>query len=207
MPYTLTKFALVTVLVAAPTLPLQGQDASQVILIDAGHGGSDVGARAPTGTLEKDITLTLARQLEAALLDLGAPVEMTRRTDSTVSLEDRADGADNAALFLSIHTGGAPTASHSGMQIYIPPNSAASRTVANLLAEHLQSVGAMRVRPIEEVNFAVFRDLSSPGVMIEPGFLTNPDDTEFMRDPDVQRRLTKAVVAALQSGGFVPASP
>jgi N-acetylmuramoyl-L-alanine amidase len=205
---TLSRSTLATALALAVAsgLPAQ-QTPSKVILIDAGHGGVDPGATAPSGAREKDLTLALAQQLADALAELGAPVEMVRRADTDVPLRERDRGADEAALFLSIHTGAAPDPSASGTQLFVRPGDEGSRRIAGLLEEQLRALGSLEVAPIREARFVVFNDLPCPGVMLTLGHLTNASDARLVEDPGFQRQVTQAVVAALQAGGFAPASP
>ena len=78
----------------------------QTIMIDAGHGGSDSGTRGKRGTMEKDVTLDIAKRLKARLLRTGKyRVAMTREDDSKISLNRRVEMARNAKadLFISVH--------------------------------------------------------------------------------------------------------
>jgi N-acetylmuramoyl-L-alanine amidase len=93
----------------------------QAIVIDPGHGGDDAGVRGPGGTLEKQITLDVARRLRTAIeTRLGVRVIMTRDDDRAVSLDERAAMANNgkAGLFLSLHANGAPSPAVSGAEIF-----------------------------------------------------------------------------------------
>ncbi len=93
----------------------------RTIVIDAGHGGDDIGARGATGVLEKDITLALARRLKSALESrLGVRVLLTRDADQSVPLDDRAALANNskADLFVSLHANASARQTVSGAQIY-----------------------------------------------------------------------------------------
>jgi N-acetylmuramoyl-L-alanine amidase len=77
-----------------------------VVVIDPGHGGDDTGARGPSGLLEKDVTLDIARRLKTRVLaEMDAQVIMTRTNDRAVSLDDRTAVAnhDRADLFVCIH--------------------------------------------------------------------------------------------------------
>ena len=204
---SLTRCALPVLLSLAVATPLLAQDAPQkLIVIDAGHGGSDPGATASTGALEKDVTLAFVQQLADALVSAGATVKMIRTADTKVSLKDRAASADEATLLLSIHTAAAPTTASSGIRLYVPPDDPASAQVAAALSAQLQDLGALKVRPTEEANFAVFRDLPCPAVLLELGYLTNADDARVMAETGFQHEATAAVVAGLRAVGFVPAS-
>ena len=73
-----------------------------------------------------------------------------------------------------------------------------------MLAAQLLEVST-KLRPTQQADFAVFRDLPCPAVMLELGHLTNADDAQLMTDPAFQRQATAAVVMALQAAGMVPA--
>jgi N-acetylmuramoyl-L-alanine amidase len=95
--------------------------AVRTIAIDPGHGGGETGARGPGGTLEKDITLGVARRLRAAIESrLGIRVLLTRDADQDVGLDDRASMANNnkADLFLSLHVNAAPKPEIAGAEVY-----------------------------------------------------------------------------------------
>lgn len=75
------------------------------IYVDAGHGGHDPGARGPTGLLEKDVTLKIAKKVQAKLKDLGYDAVLTRKDDTYLALEERSGIANEGRgdLFVSIH--------------------------------------------------------------------------------------------------------
>ena len=91
------------------------------IVLDPGHGGHDLGAVGPGGSLEKNLTLSLARQLKCLIEDkIGSEVILTRNDDSFVSLEDRTAIANRhrADLFISIHANYSRHRSVSGAETY-----------------------------------------------------------------------------------------
>jgi len=103
--------------------PLLGNPAAglQTMVIDAGHGGDDAGVHGPKGTLEKQITLDLAKRLKTTIeTRLGVRVVMTRDEDRGVSPDERDAIANNskADLFLSLHVNGAPVDSVKGTEVY-----------------------------------------------------------------------------------------
>lgn len=99
-----------------------------LVVIDAGHGGVDPGARGPSGTLEKSVTLSVARELAAILReDASLEVRLTRDRDTLIALADRprlanrwraAGGPDRPALFISIHANAHARSSASGFETY-----------------------------------------------------------------------------------------
>ena len=109
---------------AAPDLPplVQATAAGlRTIVIDPGHGGDETGARGPGGTLEKDVTLAVARRLKAAVESrLGLRVLLTRDDDRTVPMDERAALANNnkADLFISLHANAAAGGVASGAEVF-----------------------------------------------------------------------------------------
>ena len=91
----------------------------KLIVLDPGHGGDEIGARGPEGTLEKSVTLHLARVLSAELQH-NYRVVLSRTDDYQMSLDNRTATANNlkADLFISVHTGGSFVHSTSGAIIY-----------------------------------------------------------------------------------------
>jgi len=95
--------------------------ALRTVVLDPGHGGEEKGAAGPGGTLEKDVTLAIARRLKAGLESrLGVRVLLTREGDETVPLDDRAALANNnkGDLLISIHANASLRPGVSGAQIY-----------------------------------------------------------------------------------------
>ncbi len=109
----------------APPIDLSALAASgpalRTIVVDPGHGGDELGAKGPGGTLEKDVALAVARRLKAMLESrLGLRVLMTREADITVPLEQRASMANNnkSDLFVSIHANASVRESASGAEVF-----------------------------------------------------------------------------------------
>ncbi len=92
------------------------------VVIDAGHGGNDVGTHGPSGYLEKDLSLDVARRLAALVRNnMGSDVVMTRSDDVYVGLEERTRIANErkADLFLSIHANSSPYRSAAGVETFV----------------------------------------------------------------------------------------
>lgn len=114
------------------------------IVIDPGHGGKDPGARGPGGTLEKTVTLQIAKRLKKDLeTRLGASVRLTRGTDRTLSLEKRNRFANGKAadLFISIHANAHTSSAQRGVQTYYL-NNASDDAARKLAARENKHAGA-----------------------------------------------------------------
>ena len=93
----------------------------RTIVIDPGHGGDERGARGRAGTLEKDITLSVARRLKTALEGrLGIRTILTRDADRTITLDERTAVANNnkADLFISLHANASGRTSAAGAEVF-----------------------------------------------------------------------------------------
>jgi N-acetylmuramoyl-L-alanine amidase len=104
-----------------PLLDLAPGGGIRTIVVDAGHGGEEEGAKGPDGTLEKHVTLSVARRLKAALeARLGVRVILTRDGDQTVGLDERAALANNnkADMFVSLHANASVRSSASGAEVF-----------------------------------------------------------------------------------------
>jgi N-acetylmuramoyl-L-alanine amidase len=104
-----------------PLIDLAPTGGLRTVVVDAGHGGSEQGVKGPEGTLEKNITLAVARRLKAALeTRLGVRVILTRDGDSTVGLDERAALANNnkADLFVSLHANASMRPAPSGAEVF-----------------------------------------------------------------------------------------
>lgn len=99
--------------------PLE-KGSAPLIVLDAGHGGTDPGASGAAGQQEKAVTLAAAHELKSLLLARGYRVQLTRQDDSFISLEQRVELAKSwgADLFLSLHADAAQQASTAGASVY-----------------------------------------------------------------------------------------
>jgi N-acetylmuramoyl-L-alanine amidase len=186
------------------------------VIIDPGHGGNDSGASAH-GLQEKRISLDLAHRLAAELRSLGFKVVLTREDDTYVSLPDRIKFAQAvpAAIFVSLHCNYAPNASARGFQIYRAESKSAAvpamvQTAADaepLPISEAQLAGAIKNslseglrcdhHEIRTANFFVLRNLDMPALLIECGFLTNPEDARALADPAFRTKLAGAIAKGI----------
>lgn len=107
--------------VAAPRAMPAPAPALRTIVIDPGHGGDEVGAVGPGGTMEKDVTLAIARKLRASIQNsLGYQAFLTRERDEPLGLDDRTAVANNykADLFVSIHCNASRAHGAHGSEVY-----------------------------------------------------------------------------------------
>lgn len=175
------------------SLPLSGIK----IILDPGHGGTDSGTSGPTGLNEKDVTLTMAKLVREQLIAKGATVYLTRAEDKSVSLGERVAMIDKlgAAIAISIHYNSLPddgdTQHVQGMGAFWYNAQAHSLAVfmQNYIVDQLK-------RPKYGVfwdNLALTRPTSTPSVLLELGFMSNPVEFEWVVNPQEQKKLAIAI--------------
>ncbi len=199
---------------------------NQIIIIDPGHGGKNVGTQSVLdGRFEKDLTLDLAQRLKPLLEDEGWKVYLTRIDDSDVSLPDRVAFANEqqGALFISLHfNSGAPDKTQAGLETYcLTPTgepSTVTRNYADLWDENLPNnafdpenlqlavrihsallhATAMEVRGVRRARvIGVLRGQNRPAILVEEGYLSNPAEAKKIENPEYSQKLAETLAAAL----------
>ncbi|MGF1933585.1 MAG: N-acetylmuramoyl-L-alanine amidase [Nostoc sp. ChiQUE02] len=171
------------------------------IVLDPGHGGKESGASGPTGYLEKDVNLVISKLLRDELVKRGATVVMTREDDKEVSLVERQAiiSQEEPAIALSIH--------HNSL----PDDGDAEKTKgfaafwyqpqAHSLAIFLQTYVVKKLgKPSYGVfwdNLALTRPAVAPSVLLELGFMSNPDEFEQVVNPVEQKKMANAIAQGI----------
>jgi len=167
------------------------------VVIDAGHGGNDPGSVATNGTFEKKLTLNTAYALQRKLENAGANVIMTRSDDSFVSLNNRTTISEShgADAFISLHYDSNNSASPSGTSTYYYANQ--EKQLANTINQYMSSYGQLGNNGIKKGNFHVLRENSTPSVLLELGFMTNPYDLSQIQTGTYQATVADAIYLGL----------
>lgn len=186
-----------------------------LILIDAGHGGEDGGASSVGGVLEKDLNLSVSRNIASLCLIFGIPYEMTRDEDTLLydrygeleSYEGRKKSLDlknrlrmaeelDTVLFLSIHMNKFPSEGVKGFQVYYSNNSPDSAP----LAESVQSFVKSHVQPYNErvpkaadSSIYLLKNINTTAILTECGFLSNVDEANSLSSPSYQLKLAASI--------------
>ncbi len=167
----------------------------KTIVIDAGHGGKDVGATGQTGTYEKDITLQTALNIERELVaKTGVNVVLTRDKDEFLTLDERVDIAknDSADLFISIHFDSFTSDDVAGITTYY--NKWEDHELANILHKQLFKLNMdTKDRGVEKGDFHVLRENASPSLLLELGYISNKEDEQRIQSQAFQTNVANAV--------------
>ena len=181
----------------------------KIIYIDPGHGGVDAGAISNT-ILEKDINLLLSKKLESTLTSKGAIVYLTRDGDydlskSTINrkrndLYNRVKLINNskADIYISIHLNSSTSNKWSGIQLFysniIKENKILAETITNTLKQNMKNIRDVK----KENNYYMYSKIKIPGILIEAGFISNPNDNYKIRQNTYQDTLINNIALGIE---------
>jgi N-acetylmuramoyl-L-alanine amidase len=167
------------------------------VLVDAGHGGKESGAPGPNGIFEKEVNLQVSKLVQAELIKLGATVVMTREDDRDVSLVDRMAKIDREepVLAISIHYNSLPD--NGDLEKTKGVGALWYNTQSHSLAVFMQKHLVQKLqRPSYGVfwdNLALTRPTAAPSVLMELGFVTNPNEFEWVTNTAEQKKLARSI--------------
>ena len=167
------------------------------VVVDAGHGGHDQGAKACSGSCEKILTLDTSRRLAEILRQNGFRVIETRTTDEFVSLGMRAAISNGAhqSIFVCVHYNSTKRAAAHGIEIYYYSRRS-TRLAANILREALGAYSTVS-RGIKSNGYFVLRHNQRPAVLCELGFISCPSENRILQNQAVRQRLAESIAAGV----------
>lgn len=180
----------------------------KTIVIDAGHGGFDPGAIGGGGVLEKDVNLAISQRVAAMLRQVGANVVETRTTDDALAESKRQDtyrrveiAEDNqAGLFITIQANSIPQRQYRGAQVFFAAGSAEGQGLSESIQQSLSQVLQNTNRVAKSIeNIYVVNKLAIPSIVVETGFLSNPDEELLLADSRYQQLVAYAVFLGIVS--------
>lgn len=178
--------------------------AGKRVALDPGHGGDDPGESAPCGETEADLAYRLAVRLAAALEGRGAATMLTRGPNDGPDESDRARLANafEAHLLISVHLNAYPGAEAGGAATYYFERggvaSEPGEHLATLVQRALVASGRVDCRTHGKAH-AILAETRMPAILVEPAFLTNPDEMKVLRDEACLGHLAEAMAGAVES--------
>lgn len=181
----------------------------KVIVLDAGHGASDGGAIGTTGVAEKDINLKIAQKLQKLLEQTGATVIVTRADDSAIAETKRSDmrlrknikETSSADIFVSIHMNKFSQSKYSGAQVFYSSDEK-SKALGEAIQASMRNIlnpDNNRVAKSAEDSIYILKKSDVPSVIVECGFLSNPEEEELLTQADYQDKVAWSVYAGITS--------
>ena len=183
------------------------------IVLDAGHGGSDPGKVGINGELEKEINLQIAMKVKEILEEKGILVIMTRQTDEMLCSEEadnkkredmklRTEMINEASPFLavSIHQNSFTDPEVCGAQVFYYSESEEGKEMATLMQEALLEVDKDNHREAKaNDSYYLLKKTKVPTIIVECGFLSNPEEAEKLRTKEYQETIANAIVKGIES--------
>ncbi|MEW6081424.1 MAG: N-acetylmuramoyl-L-alanine amidase family protein [Bacillota bacterium] len=169
------------------------------IMIDPGHGGSDPGAISYSGIYEKEFTLAISHMLREILEGQGAEVRMTRTGDQTVEVRDRVYMANafRTDVLISVHANSFNDSSKRGIEVYHCSKLDTTIQLAEIMRDTLVKALGFEDRGVRKAMFLVLLETNMPSVLVETGYISNPQEEKLLRDPAFQRRVAEALSAGM----------
>ncbi|SKA93226.1 N-acetylmuramoyl-L-alanine amidase [Caloramator quimbayensis] len=186
----------------------------RVIIVDAGHGGMDGGAIGKSGTIEKNINLEIAKKLKAYIEESGDVCIMIREVDEGLYSQINANETkkrqdlkkrkeiikeNNADAFISIHLNSFPQAQYYGAQVFYPKGDENSKLFAKIVQEELIKTlnrNNKRVEKETDVYYIILNN-NIPSILVECGFLSNPEEERLLNDENYQNKVAWALYCGI----------
>lgn len=185
------------------------------VVIDAGHGGEDGGARSPDGVRESTINLEIALRLDELLHLLGCSTRMTRTEDVSLHSGDAATIASRkvsdlrnrvklveetvGALLVSIHQNMFSESKYAGLQVFYaetPGSQVLAESVQTLAGTALDKTNHRAAKPAESIY--LLSEISCTGILVECGFLSNQEECGKLQLPEYQKQIALVIADGIQ---------
>ncbi|KKM09476.1 hypothetical protein SY88_17790 [Clostridiales bacterium PH28_bin88] len=204
----LIGFGLVAVTADYTVVPLLGGLVRTTrVILDAGHGGIDPGAHDRCGVLEKNITLDVVLRMGDYLALHGVPVEFTRESDRDVTgeeipgkgrhrrdLEGRLKIINRGTVGVSVHVNSSGDSDEHGAVVFYPKDSEEGKRLAEAILQKVHKVQSLNhTYVVPRTNLYLLRASNVPTVLVEMGFISNPEDKRKLQEPAFRQQMAVAV--------------
>ncbi|TDX82797.1 N-acetylmuramoyl-L-alanine amidase family protein [Epilithonimonas xixisoli] len=163
----------------------------KVVVIDAGHGGTDLGANRH-GIYEKEIVLNIAKKIKALNQNKNIEIILTRDDDSYPSLTDRTGKINELkpdyAISLHVNNSIKETVERSGMEVYSQENEA-SKKLASKFSEKFQNTVQ------KTANLHILRESKTPTILLDLGFINNPNERSYLASEKGQTETAEKILS------------
>ena len=193
-------------------------DGRKTVVIDAGHGGMDGGATSYTGVLESQVNLEIALKLNDLMHLLGIKTRLVRDTDRSVhttgdtiaqkkvsDLRERVRIVNSTkdGLLVSIHQNKFPDSRYSGAQVFYAPTGGSKALASLLQSAFVENLNPGSKRQIKKADgIFLMQHINCTGVLIECGFLSNPQEEYLLRSDEYQRKICCVIATSVSQHLF-----
>ena len=186
-----------------------------LIILDAGHGGADGGASGADGTKESDLNLSITLKTDAVLGLLGEETLLVRDMDTDLSADSAKSisqkkvsdirnrvalvNSHPEAILLSIHCNTYSETKYHGAQVFynaLGDSKLLAQSIQNGIRENIDSTNLRETKQISPSVY-LMKHIEVPGVLVECGFLTNPEELQNLKSEDYQKRLAVTIAVTI----------
>ncbi len=185
----------------------------KIVIIDAGHGGVDGGATSVSGFLESRMNLEISQRLNDLLHLMGIHTKMIRTSDISIYTEGESIAAkkvsdiknrvqivnntDNAIL-VSIHQNHYSEAKYRGTQVFYSPFGDSIQLAKKMQEAFRKTINPSNRRQIKKATGVyLLQNIQKPGILIECGFISNPEEDSLLRNGTYQKQVASVIAATL----------
>ncbi len=187
----------------------------RTIVIDAGHGGVDGGATSCTGVLESQINLEIAQKLNDLFNLLGINTVMIRNTDCSVYTEGKTisqkkisdlkervrivNSYENCVL-ISIHQNLFAEEKYSGAQVFYARTTGSQKLAKSIQSSFIKTINPNSHRQEKQADsIYLMQHIQCPGVLVECGFISNPQEERLLRDKSYQQKICSVIACSVSN--------
>ncbi len=177
----------------------------ELVVIDPGHGGADGGSIGSGGLVEADVCWRLATLVAERLAAFGAKVRFSRQEPETPDDSERARRANEfgADLVISLHLNSTQEPTAEGSSAYHWVTSRSGEELADAIQSELVSSLGCRDCRTHPRSYTILRETRAPAVVVEPAFISNPDECKRLEDPDHLIAIADAIVRGIRKYSIV----
>ncbi|MGL2962998.1 N-acetylmuramoyl-L-alanine amidase family protein [Flavobacterium sp. RSB2_4_14] len=168
------------------------------IVIDAGHGGHDLGAD-QNDFYEKDLANSISKKINELNIDKNIKIHFTREDDSFIELQKRVDftNAIKPDLLISLHVNKNKNTTTNGFEVFVSDKSIAyekSNELAQKLVMNFEKSTPLKNRGVRTAPFSVLKKSEVPAILIEMGFISNENDRKYITSSEGQTQIAQTIL-------------
>ena len=190
---------------------------SKVVVIDPGHGNIDGGAVGNSGSIEKDINLSICKKIKEHLKKDGFNVVLTREDDSPLTdtngknvrqikrddlkYRKKMRDAQNTSIFVSVHMNKFHDEKQKGAQTFYANLPSESKLLGEVIQKNMIEYldkSNRRVAKVDESSIYILKDAKTPSVLVECGFLSNAEEEKLLLTDEYQNKVAYAIYKGIK---------
>lgn len=198
---SLLFLAVIALISSAFIKPIANKPKPMTVVIDAGHGGTDLGA-SYNGACEKVIVSQIAEKIKSLNENKNITILFTRSSGEFITLDKRTDYINSIKpdLVLSLHVNANKNPEKSGVDFYVSDKSPyfeKSNEIAKKLNQEFAKNNVLKVSDTKIASFHILKKSEAPAIVVELGYLSNANDKKYLTDDAQQNEIAKNITSFL----------